>query len=150
MKIQIDVGERAEPAWKDKFPQWKSLNETSYSFCEAIHRWDYLKDRPKPEVIFLALPEGTNLSDFVFVEGGAKNPESFLFTFPNMTASIIMQMLGFNSRVLCFNNGVRTAEFAKNECKELAKAGKTVWLFTSPSVLEDEKRVVYFSSYPES
>ncbi|WP_413575233.1 hypothetical protein ACLVWU_13110 [Bdellovibrio sp. HCB290] len=150
MKILIEIGNRPEPAWKEKFPQWNLLNEVSYAFCEALHRWEYLKDRPHPDVIFLALPEGSNLSDFEFVEDGAKDPGKFIFTFPNMQASIMMQILGFNGRVLCFNNGIKTSEFAKNECKEIAKTGKIAWLFTSPSVIEDEKRVVLFSSYPES
>ncbi|MEK2688055.1 hypothetical protein [Bdellovibrio sp. GT3] len=150
MKIQIEIQNRPEPVWKDKIPEWEKLSETSYAFCEAIHQWEYLKERPRPDVIFLAIPKGCNLADFEFVADDAKNAHKFIFTFPNMNASIIMQMLGFSGRVLCFSNGEKTAEFAINECKEMEKAEKTAWLFTSPAELDDGKRVVLFSSYPAS
>ncbi|WP_413293192.1 hypothetical protein ACLSU7_17540 [Bdellovibrio sp. HCB185ZH] len=147
MKLTIDLQNKSEPAWSSKVDRWYQLDEVGFAFCEALHQWELLKDEKRPDVIYLALPGASNLADFDFVNSGASSPAKFVFTLPNICASVIFQMLGFSGKVYCVNQGPETIEFAKDEAKEAAKSGKCAWVFGSPAVLEDDKRVVLFWSY---
>lgn len=147
MKLSVDLARTTEPAWSSKVDRWYQLDEVGYAFCEALHQWELLKDEGKPDVIFLALPEASNIADFDFVSTGASSPAKFVFTLPNICASVIFQMLGFSGKVYCLNKGVKTIEFAKQEAQEMKKAGKTAWVFASPAQLSDGRREVEFEAY---
>ena len=147
MNLLIDLGNKTEPAWSTKVDRWYQLDEVSYSFCEALHQWNYLSDVQKPDVILLALAGASNLADFDFVNTGAISPAKFVYTLPNICISVIFQMLGYNGKVYCFHQGNQTLEFAENEAREMAKSGKKVWLFASSPILKNSQRQVQFQKF---
>ncbi|QDK46254.1 hypothetical protein DOM22_14320 [Bdellovibrio sp. ZAP7] len=147
MKLVVDLKNNSEPAWSAKIDRWYQLDEVGYAFCEALYQWENLKDETHPDVIFLALPEASNVADFDFVSTGASSPAKFVFTLPNICAAVIFQMLGFSGKVYCLNKGAATIEFAKQEAQEMAKAGKTAWVFASPAKLQNEGREIEFEAF---
>jgi hypothetical protein len=142
MNLWIEVPSKAEPAWSAKIDRWYQLDEVSYAFCEALHQWDYLKEAPRPDVIFLALPGASNLADFDFVQSGAVSPAKFVYTLPNICVAVIFQMLGFSGKVYCLHKGSETIPFAEQEAREMAKQGKKAWVFASPPQLQEGRRKV--------
>jgi hypothetical protein len=145
--LWIDVNNKSEPAWSAKVDRWYQLDEVGYAFCEALHQWNYLEGVAKPDVIFLALPGASNLADVDFAQSGALSPAKFVYTLPNICIAVIFQMLGFSSKVYCVNRGASTVEFALSEANEMARAGKSAWVFSSSPVLENGKRSVSFASF---
>ncbi|MBC7371716.1 MAG: hypothetical protein H7326_09130 [Bdellovibrionaceae bacterium] len=147
MILWIDVKNRAEPAWSLKIDRWYQLDEVAFAFCEALHQWNYLKDIARPEVIFLALPGASNLADFDFANGGATSPSKFVYTLPNICASVIFQLLGHNGKIFCVTQGDSTLEFARAEAAAAADAGHIAWVFSSTPELNENRRQVIFESF---
>ena len=147
MNIWIDIENKTEPPWSSKIDRWYQLDEVSHAFCEALHRWNYLEDMPRPDVIFLALPGASNLADLEFAKAGASSPAKFVYTLPNICAAVILQLLGHRGKIYCINQGEQTLAFAKNEASAFAKNGAKAWLFSSPAILKDGHREVIFENY---
>jgi hypothetical protein len=141
-KITVPLQERPEPAWKNKVDRWYQLDEMSYAFCVALHEWNYLNQTTAPpDVILLAIAGASNVADQDFISSGAQSPAKFVYTLPNISASVIFQMLGFSGKVFCFNKGSETLKFSLDEAATMAKYGKKVWVFASalsPSMQERE------------
>lgn len=142
LTLLVDLLRQQEPAWSHKVERWYQLDEISYSFCEAIHHWGYLQGKEKPDVIILALEGASNLSDFDFVNTGATSPAKFVYTLPNISISVVFQILGHGGKTYCFNKGKNTLEFASKEGLEISKTNKSVWVFSSSPVLENNCRRV--------
>ena len=142
----VDIGRKTTPAWAQKIDRWYQLDETSFAFCEALHHWNYLQDHPKPQQVLLALEGASNLADFEFAADFALNramsPSKFVYTLPNVCASVLFQLLEISAPVFCLNQGRETLAFAQAEARELAKQVPTVWLFSSSHVLENGHRKV--------
>jgi len=109
-----------------------------------------LAKAPRPDVIFIALTGASNLADFEFASSGATSPAKFVFTLPNICASVIFQMLGHHGKVYCLHHGADTLEFAQNEARFAAKTGRTAWVFSSSAELHEGRRQVRFELFPPS
>lgn len=144
LTTQVMLGTTGEPAWSQRVDRWHQLDEISFCFCEALHRWDLLKDYPQPDIIFVASPGASNLADQDFAASDGGSPAKFVFTLPNICASVILQILQKTAKVYCIQQGENTYERALQEARAFAQAGKNVWVMTSPPVLEKNARTVRF------
>ena len=144
MNHLVDFKQTSTPEWASKIDRWYQLDELSYSFCEAIHNWNYLKEFPQPDQVILAIEGACNVADFDYAHTKPSSPAKFVYTLPNICSSVIFQLIGFQGKVICLNQGKHTLNFAQTEATQLANAGKTVWLFSSPSELESGKRKIIF------
>lgn len=139
----VDLQPKNEPPWSAKIDRWYQLDEVCYAFCEALHQWQYLEDLPRPEVILLALPGASNVADQDFVASNATSPAKFVYTLPNIAAAVILQMLGFSCKVYCLHKGPETLAFVENEARTFARAGKSVWVFSSTAQADGTRRVEF-------
>ncbi|HRO67092.1 MAG TPA: hypothetical protein PL182_05975 [Pseudobdellovibrionaceae bacterium] len=135
------------PVWAHKVDRWHQLDEVSFAFCEALSRWNDLKEEPKPDLILLALEGASNVADSDFVRSGARSPAKFVYTLPNICMAVIFQFLNLKSRVFCLSRGKDTPAFAREEARFFAQAGKTVWVFSSSPLLEQGSRRVNFECF---
>jgi hypothetical protein len=135
MTLLINPNLKAEPTWSKKIERWHQLDEISYCFCEAVSQWNYCSEFPRPETIIFSTPGASNLSDLEFVETGALSPAKFVYTLPNICASVVLQLLAFKGQVLFLHQGSTTEEFSLSEGRARAKAGQIVWIFSSPPLL---------------
>ncbi len=144
LATDITLPALGEPAWSERIDRWNQLDEISYCFCEALHRWQLLREFPEPDVILLASPGASNIADQDFAAGGAMSPAKFVFTLPNIAASVILQMLEKTGKVYCLQQGEETLIRAQREAHTYAQAGQTVWVFSSPPKLTENARTVQF------
>jgi hypothetical protein len=154
VRISINTGvppatKNQTPAWAEKIDRWYQLDEISFTLCEAIHAWDYLKTFTRPDVVLIALLGASNTSDFDFASTGANSPSKFVYTLPNVCASVLFQLLKLDGKIFCMHKGKQTESFAKSEASSLAQTGKTVWLITSSAETDESKtqRIISFESF---
>jgi hypothetical protein len=136
-----------EPPWAGKIDRWYQLDENCFFFCEALHQWNYLIDYAQPDIVFLAQYGASNIADFDFVKTQSSSPSKFVFTLPNISISVIFQLLKFNGKIYCLSKGEETASFARNEAASYAKSGKKVWLFSVPKCESLEKKKIEFFEF---
>jgi hypothetical protein len=142
-----DLDRTRTPDWSQKIERWYQLDELSYSFCEAIHHWNHLKDYPRPDLIVFGLEGASNIADFDFKNTMPPSPSKFVYTLPNICASIIFQMIQYTGQVFFLHQGKNTLEFAQQEARALAASGKKIWFFSSSNELETGKRKIIFEVY---
>lgn len=135
------------PAWSARVDRWTQLDDACFTFCEALQQWNFLSDLEKPEFIFVVLPNASNEADFDFVSSGAGSPSKFVFTLPNICASVLFQLIQFSGRTFCLSKGAESLEFAKTEANEFLKRNKTSWVFSNQSVGVKNERQVQFFAY---
>lgn len=137
LKYSVDLEKRnqvgIEPGWSTQIDRWYQLDELGFSFCEALHEWNYLEAYPKPDMIFLAIEGASNVADYDFVNSSSQSPAKFVYTLPNISAAVIFQMLKLNGKVYCLSAGADTLKVSLQEAESFAKIGKKVWIFSSPA-----------------
>lgn len=147
LKILVQLKKRTDtditPPWSQKIERWYQLDELSFSFCEALHEWNYLENFKRPEIIFLAAEGASNLADLDFVNAGSQSPSKFVYTLPNIAASVVFQMLNMNGKVFCISEGEKTIAMAEVEAKQFVSMGKCVWLFGSRSKNDLTREVIF-------
>ena len=78
LKYSVDLEKRnqvgIEPSWSTQIDRWYQLDELGFSFCEALHEWNYLEAYPKPDMIFLAIEGASNVADYDFVNSSSQSP----------------------------------------------------------------------------
>ena len=132
------------PVWSSRIDRWSQLDDSCFTFCEALHAWDYLVGLEKPQFIFIVLPNASNEADLEFVNSGAASPSKFVFTLPNICASVLFQLIPFSGRTFCISKGLDSLPFALGEAKEMAGANKSCWVFANSSATEIDTRQVEF------
>ncbi len=138
------------PAWSSQIDRWSQLDETCFTFCEALHTWNYLAELTKPDLIFLVLPQASNEADMDFVRSGALSPAKFVFTLPNICASVLLQMIDFSGPTFCISKGADSLRFAHNEALELSNKDKISWIFANTVLPAEKARSVEFFSYSKA
>jgi len=101
-----------EPLWKSDCERWQFLDKASFSFAQAIFETVL---NPKPEIFYLCSQEGSNQTDFDFVNSGYLSPAKFVHTLPNVRVSSFFQVSKLKGEVLCFSNGAYSLSYALNE-----------------------------------
>ena len=136
-----------EPTWKDKVERWYQLDETSLLLCEAISNWqknDLLK--PFERIIYLA-QGASNLADADFASSSTASPAKFVYTLPNISPSVFIQLLNWSGPVVCFSpvDLEKSLKFSFNlaETQAVKTQQSTFILYTNPSLNEQGYRVVY-------
>lgn len=138
------------PAWSSQIDRWSQLDETCFTFCEALHTWNYLSGLTKPDVILLVLPQASNEADMDFVSSGALSPAKFVFTLPNICASVLFQMIDFSGPTFCISKGADSLRFAQNEALEVSYKDKISWIFANTVLPDKKSRAVEFFSYSKA
>ena len=133
------------PLWSHLIERWHQLDDTSFTFCEAIYAWSYLKEYKPPNYIFLVLENASNFADLDYASSSVASPAKFVYTLPNVSAAVIFQMLNIHGTVFCLSKGSDSLKFALQEAEIFSKSGKTVWVFyNSTTSSQVETRVVEF------
>ncbi len=132
------------PVWSTLVERWNQLDDTCFTFCEALCQWGYLAGVPRPDCIFLVLPQASNQADYDFVSSGAISPAKFIFTLPNICASVLFQILKHSGRTFCLSSGEKSIDFALTEALAFSKAGWSCWVFTNSVEGNAEERRVHF------
>lgn len=140
-ELPINVSDRQEPAWKERVDRWYQLDEIGFAVSEAIWQWK-TKDLPSPKLVILAMEGLSTVADFDFVNSGASSPAKFVFTLPNIAASVLFQVLGIHCKVYCLNSGTATEEAGVEHAQRFSKIYDCIWVLSSPPGLENGKRVV--------
>lgn len=91
-----------EPSWASRVERWYQLDAAAYSIAETF---SILQDKisKKPSLLILASPLGSMETDFQFVRGNY-SPSKFVHTLPNIRSTSLLQLMGWQGPVLCFQN----------------------------------------------
>ena len=135
------------PTWSSRIDRWSQLDDSCFTFCEALQAWDYLADHEKPDFIFIVLPNASNQADQDFVESGAASPSKFVFTLPNICASVLFQLIDYSGPTFCISKGSSSLSFAITEAEQLAVRNKRCWIFANSSTSDASARLVEFYSF---
>lgn len=135
------------PAWSSRIDRWSQLDDSCFTFCEALHTWDYLVGLEKPQFIFIVLPNASNQADLDFVNSGAASPSKFVFTLPNICASVLFQLIPFSGRTFCISKDHDSLRFALSEAEEMARGNRSCWVFANLRATEKDTRHVEFYSF---
>lgn len=114
------------PSWANQVERWYQADAPAYGLCELYSR--YLVDGPRPKMIFLASPAGSNATDFSFAQSGATSPAKFAHTLPNIRATGLLQVMNWQGPLLCLQTDPTTITGALCEAAEMASRGP-VWIF---------------------
>jgi hypothetical protein len=152
LQYTVDLKKREdvqnEPAWSARVDRWYQLDELGFSFCEALHHWNYLEGVVKPDAIFLSLDGASNIADQDFIASQSSSPAKFVYTLPNIAAAIIFQMLKTHGKVFCLSQGAETKQLALEQAQLFAELGKTVWVLSSrPDPQDPKARLVEFQNF---
>jgi hypothetical protein len=91
-----------EPEWKSKIDRWYQLDETSFSFCEALYSWEQTDQMQRFDQIIYVCEQASNAADADFVASGALSPSKFIYTLPSIGPSVVAQLLNWYGPVYCF------------------------------------------------
>jgi hypothetical protein len=119
-----------EPLWKNKVDRWYQLDASAYGLAEFYQQ--YASELgTHPDLIVLASPAASNLTDRQFVSLGAQSPAKFVHTLPNIRISPLCQVMAWNGPVLCLQNGKNTLESALTEAKYLLDdCNQNIWVLS--------------------
>lgn len=99
----FDVGAVVpEPIWKSKIDRWYQLDETSFSFCEALQSWVNSNQMQRFDQIIFVCDQASNAADADFVASDALSPSKFIYTLPSIGPSVVAQLLNWHGPVYCF------------------------------------------------
>ena len=135
------------PAWSEKIDRWTQLDDTSFTFCQALHEWHYLENFSRPDFVFLVLENASNAADLDFIQSGAVSPAKFVFTLPNICAAVLFHLLNYRGRTFCLSNGKNSLELATREALDFLKNKKTSWIFSNSIDPLNGHRVVQFLDF---
>lgn len=135
------------PLWSAKIDRWNQLDDTCFTFCQALHEWNYLNTYLKPDFVFLVLENASNAADLDFVQSGASSPAKFVFTLPNICAAVLFQILAHSGRTFCLSCGKNSLALAQNEAKKFLENKKTSWIFSNSIDPTSGNRAVQFFDF---
>ena len=96
-----------EPLWSSKVPRWYQLDGPAFALTEL-----FFQQRRDMDLLILASPMASNLTDFEFVQSGAIHAQKFVHTLPNIRASMALKAVDHACDCLCLQNGPKTRESA--------------------------------------
>ncbi len=118
-----------EPAWSKKVERWYQLDAYAYGLAQAYTAWN-LSKKHHPDLMILASPGASNLTDAQFVQTGASSPAKFVHTLPNIRSSSLGQVMDWGGPLLCIQNDPMTQLTALSEAAALAQVFKKIWVLT--------------------
>jgi 3-oxoacyl-(acyl-carrier-protein) synthase len=117
---------KAAPDWAARVERWYQLDAYAFGLAEAAYAWctDTL-----PEVLYLASPSGSNVTDAEFARAGARSPALFVHSLPNVRSSAFCQVAGWHGPIYCLQNDPGTFAKAVEEARRAFRTnGKRAWV----------------------
>jgi hypothetical protein len=96
-----------EPSWSGKVERWYQLDAAAYGLVET---YSSLREKlgSSPDMIVLASPLASNVTDRSFALSGATSPSKFVHTLPNVRGAPLLQVMEWGGPVLCIQDDPRT------------------------------------------
>jgi len=91
------------PSWSAKVDRWYQLDAPAYGLAQAFSR-QVLPAGHVPSMILLASAGSSSETDFLFAKADVPSPSRFVHTLPSVRAVPLMQVMGWQGPVLCFQN----------------------------------------------
>jgi hypothetical protein len=118
------------PQWSAAVERWYQLDAAAFALTETYWRHrERLSTRP--EVMFLASPLASNVTDAQFAATVAPSPAKFVHTLPNIRGASLLAVMGWAGEVYCVQKDPETALTAISEGMHAIKSsGKEVWILS--------------------
>ena len=116
------------PEWGGKVERWYQLDAAAFALPETFWRHRE-KLTSRPEIIFLASPLASNLTDAQFVATTAPSPAKFVHTLPNIRGASLLAVMEWAGEVYCLQKDPETVITAISEGMHAVKSsGKEAWI----------------------
>lgn len=147
MKIafeKIEFPLSGPPAGAEIIDRWYQLDPPAAAIVDFWSR-ARLNDRPRPHTIVLASPHGCNGSDEQFQKSGLSSPQKFVHTLPNVRATPLCQLLGWQGPLLCVQKDPNTFAAGLELAVELIHGkSQPVWVLGVNRLSESAYGVMLF------
>lgn len=118
---------KAPPAWAPKVSRWTQLDEPAFLLPEAFFSWSG-ELTSRPVAMLLSGRGASNLTDHAFASTGAVSPTKFVHTLPNIRASGLLLVMGWEGPVCSLHRDPCTLAACLREGLRLAAQGE-VWVW---------------------
>jgi 3-oxoacyl-(acyl-carrier-protein) synthase len=114
------------PGWAPRVERWYQLDASAFGMADAAQAW---RGDPPPDVVFLASPGGSNVTDAEFAAAGARSPALFVHSLPNVRGSAFCQVFDWQGPIFCLQNDPDTFADATEEARRFTRhSGKSAWV----------------------
>jgi hypothetical protein len=119
------------PEWSAKVERWYQLDAAAFALTETFWRHrEQLTHRP--EVIFLASPIASNITDAQFAASEAPSPAKFVHTLPNIRGASLLAVMEWAGEVYCVQKDPQTVLTAISEGMQAVRgSGKDAWIMSA-------------------
>jgi hypothetical protein len=124
---ELSFPAKEPPSWSAKVERWYQLDAYAYLLPEAFARWE-LSSRPSS--MLLACGGASNLTDHAFATSGAQSPTKFVHTLPNIRASSLLAVMGWEGTVFSLHRDPCTLAVSFSEAIRRASAGEECWVWS--------------------
>jgi hypothetical protein len=125
------------PEWAERVERWYQLDAAAFALADTF--WRHRESLgTRPEILLLASPSASNLTDHAFAVSEIVSPAKFVHTLPNIRGASLLQLMNWNGEVYCLQNDPQTVLTALSESIQMLRGGaREVWI-ASVTVREPE------------
>jgi hypothetical protein len=96
-----------EPAWSPQVERWYQLDAAAYGLVQSYSELNKQLGE-SPDMMILASPKASNVTDQAFALSGASSPSKFVHTLANVRAAPLLQVMQWGGPVLCVQHDPQT------------------------------------------
>jgi hypothetical protein len=108
-----------EPGWSSMVERWYQLDGAAFGTAELFWRHREELNSCRPDLILLASPGASNLTDFQFAAIQPPSPAKFVHTLANIRITPMLKLMEWTGRVFCIQDALESRTTAIREAEDL-------------------------------